>query len=74
MPMPPARAIAIAIGASVTVSMFAETTGTARRRRVVSRVDTSTSDRDPMPLRRGDRRTSSYDRASGMPAEFTRRQ
>ncbi len=33
MPMPPARAIAIAMGASVTVSMFAETIGTASRRR-----------------------------------------
>ena len=31
MPIPPSRAIAMAISDSVTVSMFAETTGTAMR-------------------------------------------
>ena len=57
--MPPARAIAIAISDSVTVSMFAETTGIASRRLRVRRVETSTSDRDPIPLRRGASSTSS---------------
>ena len=59
IPRPPARAIAIAISDSVTVSMFAETTGMASRSRRVSRVDTSTSEREPMPLRRGASSTSS---------------
>ena len=57
--MPPRRAIAIAISDSVTVSMFADTTGTAIRSPRVSRVETSTSARDRMPLRRGASRTSS---------------
>ncbi len=59
MPMPPRRAIAMAISDSVTVSMFAETTGTASRSRRVSRVETLTSEREPIPLRRGASRTSS---------------
>ncbi len=59
MPMPPARAIAMAISASVTVSMLADTTGAARRSRRVSRDETSTSERDPILLRRGASSTSS---------------
>ena len=59
IPIPPARAIAIAISASVTVSMFAETTGAARRSRRVRREETLTSERDPMLLRRGASSTSS---------------
>ena len=59
MPMPPSRAMAIAISASVTVSMFAETMGAASRSPRVRRVDTSTSERELIPLRRGASRTSS---------------
>ena len=59
MPMPPSRAMAIAISDSVTVSMLAETIGAAMRSRRVSRVETLTSDRELIPLRRGASRTSS---------------
>ena len=58
-PIPPARAIAIAMSEPVTVSMFADTTGMASRTLRESRVDTSTSDREAIPLRRGASRTSS---------------
>ena len=57
--MPPARAIAIAIRASVTVSMFAATVGAAIVMRRVKREAVETSLRDCTPERRGTRRTSS---------------
>ena len=43
MPTPPTRAIAIAMRASVTVSMALDSSGTAIRMRRVSRVLVSTS-------------------------------
>ena len=43
MPTPPTRAMAIAMRASVTVSMALETSGTASRIRRVSRLLVSTS-------------------------------
>ena len=58
-PMPPARAIAMAIGASVTVSMLADTTGAASDNDLVNRAVVSTSPRDAMGLRWGTSRTSS---------------
>ena len=58
-PRPPARAIAIAIRASVTVSMFAAITGDETRSPRVTRAEVSTSDREPMLDRRGTSRTSS---------------
>jgi hypothetical protein len=42
-PSPPSRAMAMAISASVTVSMAAERMGMLRKRRLVSRVLTETS-------------------------------
>jgi hypothetical protein len=64
MPMPPSRAIAVAIRPSVHQGVFAETTGTARRIRGVSIVLTSTSLRLGARLRRGINKTSSKDRPS----------
>ena len=64
-PSPPARAIAIAMRASVTVSMLAATIGAVIVSLRVSRAEVSTSDREPMPDLRGTSRTSSYVRASG---------
>ena len=58
-PIPPTWAIAIAIADSVTVSMLAETIGTATsiRRVKLDRVDTSR--REATPERRGTMSTSS---------------
>ncbi len=58
-PSPPARAIAIAIRASVTVSMLAATIGAVIVSLRVRRALVSTSEREPMPERRGTSRTSS---------------
>ena len=58
-PSPPARAIAIAIRASVTVSMFAATIGAEMLSLRVTRALVSTSDREAMPDRRSTSRTSS---------------
>ena len=58
-PTPPARAIATAIRASHTVSMFAATTGTASPSPRASRVVVLTSARDAICERRGTSRTSS---------------
>src|SRR6266571_8101933 len=71
IPMPPSRAIAIAIGASVTVSMLALRTGTASFRSRVSWVDVSTSRRDVIRDRRGTRSTSSYVSPSGKSISLT---
>ena len=58
--------MAMAMRASVTVSMLADTMGVARRRRRVRRVVTSTSPRERMPLREGTSSTSSYESPRGM--------
>ena len=59
IPTPPARAMAIAMRASVTVSMFAATTGTAIVSPRVSRERVETSERERTLERRGASRTSS---------------
>ena len=63
--MPPSWARAIAIGAVVTVSMFAETTGISSAIRRVSCVRVATSARERMRERRGTSSTSSKVSASG---------
>src|SRR5262249_51881088 len=64
-PIPPSWASAMARGASVTVSMAAETMGTLRAIRRVRRVVTSTSEGSTSDFC-GTRRTSSKVRASGI--------
>ena len=64
-PMPPSCASAIAIGAVVTVSMLAETTGISSAIRRVSCVRVETSARERMRERRGTSSTSSNVSARG---------
>src|SRR5689334_18987629 len=66
MPMPPARAMAMAMLDSVTVSMLALTTGICSRIWRESRAPTSTCRRERMLVRCGTSKTSSYDRESGI--------
>lgn len=58
-PMQPSFAMAMAIGAVVTVSMLAETIGTCSVMRGVNEEDVSTCVRDRIRERRGTIRTSS---------------
>jgi len=58
--MPPSCAIATAIGAVVTVSMFADTIGSSRSIPGVKLDRVETSWRDRTRERRGTSRTSSY--------------
>jgi hypothetical protein len=58
-PMPPREAIAMAIGAVVTVSMLADTSGTATSMRRVKQERVDTSAREPIADRRGTSSTSS---------------
>ncbi len=58
-PMPPSCAMAIAIGAVVTVSMLAETIGTSSSIAGVKRDRVETSRRERTRDRRGTSRTSS---------------
>src|SRR5262245_38085285 len=60
MPMPPSRAIALAIRAPVTLSMFAETSGSSRRRCRDSRLSRETARRDKTTPAWGRNRKSSY--------------
>ena len=64
-PMPPERAMAMAIRSSHTVSMLAATMGAASESARVKRPLVSTSPREPTPERNGVSRTSSYVRARG---------
>ena len=69
--MPPAWAMAHAMLASVTVSMFALTIGTRNAMRRLKRERVSGWLREPIALRRGTSRTSSYDSASGRSGSVT---